>query len=120
MMKTIGILVSMLLAFNVEALDFSTCDALSNSNNGPPNNFGPYDNDEIRQCRAKVCGYDNSREDCLYLDYMNYASMAAQAAIALMVFIILLIIVHIFKEVLEQLSKRFINFNINFRLLVCS
>ena len=95
MMKTIGILLSMLLAFNVEALDFSKCER--NSNNGPP------DREEISECRAKVCGYDDSREGCLDLDFMNYAATASQTVIALMVFIILLIIVKIFKEVLKQI-----------------
>ena len=97
MMKTIGILLPMLLAFNVEALDFSKCDALGNSNNGPPDFEG------ISQCVAKVCGYDDSRQACLYLDFINYAAVASQTVIGLMVFIILLIIVKIFKEVLKQI-----------------
>ena len=55
------------------------------------------------QCRAKVCGYENSPEDCASYEFLHYAAVASQTAIALMVFIILLIIVKIFKEVLKQI-----------------
>ena len=108
-MKTIGILVSMLLFafnFNVEALDFSTCEDSTNYSNYY----------ERRQCRAKVCGYDNSPEDCVSYKFLHYAAVASQTGIALMVFIILLISIHIVKEVIEQIFKGLFIFN---NVLVC-
>ena len=90
MMKIIGILVTMLLGFNVEALNFSTC----------AGNY--YERD---QCRAKVCGYDNNPGDCASYDFLYYAAVASQTGIALMIFIILLISVHIVKEVIEPKYK---------------
>ena len=92
-MKTIGILVSMLVLvfnFNVDALDFSTCDDTTSYSN-------------YYERRQKVCGYDNSPEDCASYEFLNYAAVASQTAIALMVFIINLISVHIVKEVIEQI-----------------
>merc|ERR1712137_829259 len=90
MVKTIVILVSMLLAFNVEALNFSTC-------------AGSYY--ERDQCRAKVCGYDNNPGDCASYDFLHYAAVASQTGIALMIFIILLISIHIVKEFLGIFMK---------------
>ena len=90
MVRTIGILVSMLLAFNVEALDFSTCEDSTNYY-------------ERNQCRAKVCGYDNNPGDCASYDFLHYAAVASQTGIALMIFIILLISIHIVKEVIESI-----------------
>lgn len=94
-MKTVGILVSMLLLafnFNVEALNFSTCDST----------FNYY---ERNQCRAKICGYDDNPAVCTSYQFLHYAAVASQTGIALMVFIILLITVHIVKEVIEQIFK---------------
>ena len=100
-MKTTGILVSILVLafnFNVDALDFSTCDDTTSY----PNYY------ERRQCRAKVCGYENSPEDCASYEFLHYAAVASQTAIALMVFIILLISTHIVKEVIEQIFKDYL------------
>ena len=86
MIKNIGILVSMLLAFHINAgvADFEDCDDLTNWK-------------ERGQCRAKECGYD--RYDCASYDFLYYGAVASQTGIALMVFIIFLIIIHIAKEV---------------------
>ena len=53
MIKNIGILVSMLLAFHINAgvADFEDCEDLTNWR-------------EIRQCRAKECGYDQDPNAC--------------------------------------------------------
>ena len=93
MMKNIGILMSMLLAFqlNVEAVDFSRCEALS-------------DYHAVGQCRAEVCRYGDDPTACAPFDFMHYGAVASMTGIALMVFIILLIIVVIIKEVNENTS----------------
>ena len=91
MMKTVGILFSMLLAFalNVEALDFTECE-----NSQYVNYY------ERNQCRAKVCGYNNNPGDCASFDFLHYGAVASQTGIALMIFIIFLIATHIIKEVM--------------------
>ena len=96
MMKIIGILVSMLLTFNVEALDFSKCENSANSTK-----YLNYN--ERNQCRAKVCGYENYHGDCTSYEFLHYAAVASKTGIALMIFIILLISIHIVKEVIESL-----------------
>ena len=88
MIKNIGILVSMLLAFHINAgiADFPKCDDLTNWR-------------ETRQCVAKECGYDQDPNVCASFDFLYYGAVASQTGIALMVFIICLIIIHIAKEV---------------------
>ena len=88
MIKNIGILVSMLLAFHINAgvADFEDCDDLTNWR-------------ETRQCRAKECGYDQDPNACASYDFLYYGAVASKTGIALMVFIIFLIIIHIAKEV---------------------
>ena len=86
MIRNIGILVSLLLAFHINAgvADLEDCDDLTNWS-------------DKRQCRAKECGYE--RYDCASYDFLYYGAVASKTGIALMVFIIFLIIIHIAKEV---------------------
>ena len=88
MMKNIGILVPVLLAFllNVEAVDFTNCDTLHSA-------------EAIRQCQAAMCGFGDDPNDCAPFDFIYYGAVASRTAISLMVFIILLIIVVIIEKV---------------------
>ena len=86
MMKNIGIIVPVLLAFllNVEALDFSRCDAF---NSGP--NFSPT---ASRQCQAEVCGYEEDPTACFSFEMANYGPVAYKTGIALLVLMVLLVL----------------------------
>ena len=100
MMKNIGILVSVLLAFllnveairaksNVEALDFSRCDSLS-------------DYDAKKQCKVEGCGYSDDPTACQEYDLAHYGLVAVKTGISLMVFTIFLIIVVLIEKVNEN------------------
>ena len=88
MIKNIGVLVSMLLAFhfNVGGADISKCDDET-------------DWSKIRQCQVKECGYGEDPRICAPYDFLYYGAVASKTGIALLVFIIFLIIIHIAKEV---------------------
>ena len=88
MMKNIGSLVSILLAFqlNVEdRINFSSCDAIS-------------DHYAEQQCWAEVCGYGDDPTACAGFNLMYYAAVASKTIISIMVFIIFLIIVVIIEN----------------------
>merc|ERR1712110_214421 len=81
-----------LLAFllNVEALDFSRCDAF---NSGP--NFSPT---ASRQCQAEVCGYEEDPTACFSFEMANYGPVAYKTGMVLLVLGTLLLIIVVIIE----------------------
>ena len=91
MIRNIGILVSMLLAFHFNVggaeYDFPRCDNITVNSQ--------LEYGLKRQCEAEECGYDQNLETCNSYDLMYHGALAMKTGIALMIFVILLIIVSI-------------------------
>ena len=91
MIRNIGILVSMLLAFHFNVggaeYDFPRCDAITVNSQ--------LDYGLKRQCEAEECGYDQNLQACYTFDLMYHGALAIKTGLALMIFTILLIIVSI-------------------------